>query len=182
MRAFWVTSETAKRLQLASDFWDRNPETCTPPGIFFLENAERLYGLWHVATTAMASGLLIEGRWQIAKGNEGRAVEQPETFQGRSGVGASEAAKSTIVVFFVAMLEAYLKDVLTLAALGDQSLMQRQSTDIRFSSRDLVEAEALEELKERLPRLWAEKWLLTLIAKSSKHENAKLSRTLAQAR
>lgn len=119
MRAMWIGTETASRLGLGNEFFDRLPTHITPPGATFLRNAEHLYGLWFFAINTS-----IE--WQQRE--QALTVGEPDenglrTFQGRAARGALQTTHRWLAAILATLIEAYTKDVLALVASLDATVM-----------------------------------------------------------
>ena len=159
MRAMWILSETALQYNLPARFWDHDPKEVTPPGITFLRNADQLYALWFVALQGYIEGMKAEIPFAKQIGPGAAEIQEPVTFQGKAGVSALELTSGWMVVMLAATLEAYLEDILTVAAQCQPVLMAQSPAEYRIPSSLVASAASLTDLHREVACLWARHWL-----------------------
>lgn len=118
MRAMWIGTETAQRLAIGNEFFDRKPSHVTPPGASFLRNSEGLYGLWFFA---------INNHLYWVQQEHGLELGMPDqdgmrTFQGRAALGSLRTTSYWLTAILVTLIETYTKDLLTFVAARDPGL------------------------------------------------------------
>ena len=147
MRAMWIGTETARRLGLQNDFFDRKSTHVTPPGASFLRNSEHLYGLWFFA---------INNHMEWDKRDRSLQTGEPDenglrSFQGRASFGALRTTHYWLAAILVTLIEAYMKDVLTFVASQDPTIQEKERHSRPPSQ--VTKDQALP------PRKWASTWL-----------------------
>jgi hypothetical protein len=118
MRAMWIATDTARRLSLGNDFFDRKPTHVTPPGAAFLRNSEQLYGLWFFAINNYREWLEREQGLEIGTPDENGL----RSFQARASYGALKTTHYWLTVVLATLIEAYLKDGLAFMVLHDPAM------------------------------------------------------------
>ena len=159
MRAMWIGTELARELGLGNDFFDHEEGSITPPGSYFIENAENLYGLWFVALQYYPRAMADEAKCAEIGLGEAKGNPPLRTFQARAAQGAMTVTNDWIVVHLVTIIEAYLKGILEYHVVNDREVLMANSEEVNVGTGILLGAAENNQIADTLARHWVKAWL-----------------------